>query len=63
MNPADKAQAWTTAYAIAFGLTTLGGEIRGVRDSPEDIDARARKLADQASKTIVEVVEKMEKKK
>lgn len=46
-------QAWVTAYAIAFAMTTLGGEVRGGRESPEEIDARAIALADKATATVV----------
>lgn len=56
-------QAWTVAYAVAFAVTALGGEIRGNRNSPDDIDARARALADQATKTIAERVSQAEKRK
>lgn len=50
-------QAWTVAYAIAFAMTTLGGEIRNARQPPQEIDSRARALADQAARTIVERVD------
>lgn len=52
MSPEEIDQAWTVAYGLAFAITALGGEIRGNRNSPEDIDARAQKLADKATETI-----------
>jgi len=48
----DIDQAWTVAYSLAFAVTALGSEISGARNSPEDIDARARALADKAMETI-----------
>jgi hypothetical protein len=54
MDEEEISQAWVTAYAIAFAMTTLGGEVRGgVRESPEQIDARAIALADKATATVV----------
>ncbi len=61
MSPADREQVWATAYAVAFAVTTMGSEILGNRNSPEDIDKRAKALADQASATIIERVERMER--
>lgn len=54
MKAEDLAQAWAVAYAIGFAATVLGAEIRGNRNSPADIDARARALADQAMETVRE---------
>lgn len=51
-------QAWTVAFAIAFAITAMGCEIMGNRNSPEDIDQRARKLADRATATVEERVKK-----
>lgn len=61
MSPADKEQVWATAYAIAFAVTTMGAEILGNKKKPEEIDARAKALADQASSTIIQRVEAAER--
>lgn len=58
MDENELDQVWTVAYAIAFAITTMGCEIMGNRNSPEDIDQRARKLADRATETIEERVKK-----
>lgn len=47
-------QAWIVAYGLAFAVTAMGSELRGMRNSPADIDQRARALADQATATIQE---------
>lgn len=49
------------AYAIAFTITALGSELRGTRNSPSDIDQRAKNLADLATNTVVEKAKEFEK--
>lgn len=61
MEPEEQAQAWLMAYALSFAITALGGEISRTRNSPADIDQRARYLADMAAKTIVDKAKEFEK--
>lgn len=63
MSPEEIDQTWTAAYGLAFAITALGGEIRGNRNSPEDIDARAQKLADKATETIAARVKESRRRK
>lgn len=56
-------EVWVVAYGIAFAMTALGGEIRGEPDMPEQVDARARDLADKACATIAERVKEAKAKK
>lgn len=48
----ELSQAWAMAYALAFAATTLGVEIRGADVSPDEIDDRARSLAERAMETV-----------
>lgn len=54
MKAEELAQAWAAGYAIAFACVTLGDEIRGGHSSPDEIDARARALADRAMISVRE---------
>lgn len=54
MKKQKQIEVWTAAYAVAFGITTLMSEIRGVRPDASIIDARARELADRFTKTALE---------
>lgn len=53
-TPEELAQVWTVCYGIAFAMTVLGVEARGARHSPEELDGRARALADKALETVRE---------
>lgn len=51
---AQQEQAWALSYAIAFASIVIAAEFRGSEARPEDVDQRARALADRATRTVCE---------